>query len=48
MIKQIDIHGQRVKLYSLDEGRTLVEQSAIHRCLWAKAASVARRIKESV
>lgn len=22
MIKQIDIHGQRVKLYSLDNGRT--------------------------
>ena len=39
MIKQIDIHGQRVKLYSSDKGRTWSSSPQSIVAYGAKAAS---------
>jgi hypothetical protein len=48
MIKQIEIHGQCFELYSPDDGRTVVKQSAIDRCLWAQDKDIALGVTEEV
>jgi len=40
MMKQIEIHGQRVKLYSPDKGRTWSSSSQSIYCLRAKKKNV--------
>jgi hypothetical protein len=48
MTKQIEIHGQRVELYSPDKGRTWSSSPAIDRCLWTKEDDVALGITKGV
>ena len=46
MTKEIEIHGQRVQVYSLDKGQNLVEQPPIDRCLWTKKIDAALELQK--